>query len=388
MRIFLGAFLGIFLAAVLPAAGAPKSSKALSASSGRPAVDGILEAFRSYPLVGLGDAHGMAQEQDFYAALVRDPRFAREVGNIVVEFGSAAHQDIMDRYTDGQYVPYTELRKVWTDTVGWAPPPFDLGYVNFFAQVRAINQSLPSSARIHIWLGEPPLEVSQLNKKEDFAPPPEWRKTHPHDDIWAWRDSYPADLIGRQILSKGRKALVIYGSDHFLTDSLITQAIMPGEGPFLAVLLKREHPGALFTVLPYMGWFADNNCRSMFEKEVSGSAPLLLTPIRGTKLDDPSFRLRCPVPTKVPSTVPAAQKADVTDRIARWFMGMSADALLYLGPASTYTQSPILPDAYLDLDYLNEMKRRWHITGPQHATPDNMGMTAEKNVASPRPWSP
>ena len=55
------------------------------------AIDGILHAFQHHSLVGIGDDHNSAQEEDFYAALVRDPRFATEVGNVVVEFGGAAH---------------------------------------------------------------------------------------------------------------------------------------------------------------------------------------------------------------------------------------------------------------------------------------------------------
>jgi len=56
------------------------------------AIDGILHAFQNHPLVGIGDNHNSAQEEDFYAALVRDPRFSTEVGNVVVEFGGAAHR--------------------------------------------------------------------------------------------------------------------------------------------------------------------------------------------------------------------------------------------------------------------------------------------------------
>jgi hypothetical protein len=44
----------------------------------------------------------MAQEEDFYAALVRSPRFAAEVGNVVVEFGDAAQQGTLDRYLSGE----------------------------------------------------------------------------------------------------------------------------------------------------------------------------------------------------------------------------------------------------------------------------------------------
>lgn len=49
------------------------------------AADGIFAAFQNHPLVGLGEWHGMPQGLDFYAVLVRDPRFAKEVGNVVAE---------------------------------------------------------------------------------------------------------------------------------------------------------------------------------------------------------------------------------------------------------------------------------------------------------------
>ena len=81
------------------------------------AVGGILDAFASHPVVALGDRHGLAEELDLYAALIRDPRFASEVGYLVVEFGSATHQDTLDRYLSGETVPYADLRKVWTDSV-------------------------------------------------------------------------------------------------------------------------------------------------------------------------------------------------------------------------------------------------------------------------------
>src|SRR6476646_2778747 len=85
------------------------------------ATDGIFAAFQAHPLVGLGEWHGLAQELDFYSALVRDPRFAKEVVNIVLERGDAAQQGWVDRYVDGENVPYAELRKVWADAAGMFP---------------------------------------------------------------------------------------------------------------------------------------------------------------------------------------------------------------------------------------------------------------------------
>ena len=77
-----------------------------------PALDGLFRAFGSHPVVALGDPHGLAEQMDFYAAVVRDPRFAREVRNVVVEFGASSQQAVIDRYVAGEAVPYAELRKV------------------------------------------------------------------------------------------------------------------------------------------------------------------------------------------------------------------------------------------------------------------------------------
>src|SRR6202051_4687492 len=103
------------------------------------ALDGIFATFHSHPLVGIGDYHGLAQEEDFYASLISDIRFARDVGNVVVEFGDAAQQDTLDRYLSGEDIQYDQLRKVWSDTVGWVPTVTAMGYLNFYAQVRAVN---------------------------------------------------------------------------------------------------------------------------------------------------------------------------------------------------------------------------------------------------------
>lgn len=132
------------------------------------AVDGILAAFQDRPLVGVGDFHGLAQEEDFYASLVRDKRFVKEVGNVVVEFGDAAQQDTIDRYLSGQYVPYEQLRKVWEDNVGWIPTVTALGYIDLYAQVRAVNLGLPPDQRMHVWLGDPPNRLVEDQYTERF----------------------------------------------------------------------------------------------------------------------------------------------------------------------------------------------------------------------------
>jgi hypothetical protein len=127
------------------------------------AADGIFDALDSHPLVGLGEAHGMAQELDFYAVVLRDPRFAAEVGNLVLEIGSATQQATVDRYVNGENLPYSQLRKVWTDTAANNPTEYFVGSINIFDTVRRVNEELPANKRIKVWLSDPPIDWSKVH---------------------------------------------------------------------------------------------------------------------------------------------------------------------------------------------------------------------------------
>src|SRR5690606_11775228 len=191
-----------------------------------PALDGVFRAFETHPVVALGDPHGLAEQMDFYAAVVRDPRFARDVRNLVVEFGASSQQAVIDRYLAGETVPYAELRKVWNDTVGWTPPPALVGFAKFFVAVRDVNKSLPRDRQIKVWLGEPPLDWTAATRDGIAA-------------AMSARDTYPAARIQDKILAEGERALVIYGVGH------------RAGGPMLKGLLDATDPGAMFVVMPY-----------------------------------------------------------------------------------------------------------------------------------------
>lgn len=355
------------------------SSQTLPAPKVRPAVDAIMDAFQTHAIVGMhnnegADNHDLAQQHDFYAALVRDPRFARDVGNVVVEFGAASAQGIMDRYVNGENVPYTELRKVWTDTLGWSPPPVNLGYVNLFAQVRATNLALPPAQRIHVWLGEPAIDWSKVRSLDDLN-----ALRAPGGTMMQLRDESAAGIIEREVLAKGHKALVIYGGFHFLTDPVLT-----GGRTTMATLIEKKYPAAIYHVETYTG-IGKDACNAEFEKTMKDAkAPVLLAPLSGTTLDALSFSARCFAGQfSFPPTMPAAQQAEMIDHAKRW----QSDAMLYLGPVASLTGSPFLPDIYMDGDYLNEVMRRQQLGG-RKVTPSDLGITVEKNPATPAPFKP
>lgn len=333
----------------------------------RPGFDGIFEAFQTHPLVGLGETHRRAQEIDFYTALIRDPRFARDVGNVVVEFGGAAHQDIIDRYVAGEDVPYQELRKVWTDTVGWIGVVPSMGYQLFYYQVREVNLTLPPQNRIHVWLGEPVIDWSQIKTHDD------WIK------LVHLRDSHAAELIEREILVHGKKALVIYGGAHFWPR-------MPGElgktleddwqTNTLRARIDQDHPGALFTVRFYSG-VGDKACMDDFESKFSSAwpVPALITPLRGSAIAD--NLLRCNPPrldhNSLAPSLSELSEAEKQQAATFWAQAeVSYDALLYVAPRAQVTFAPTLSDYFMDSDYFNEIARHYFLQTGQKLDPPNL----------------
>ena len=337
----------------------PARAQQLEAPTVVPAIDGILRAFQNHALVAIGDDHNSAQEEDFYAALVRDPRFSMEVGNVVVEFGGAAQQETLDRYLNGQQIAYTDLRKVWTDVVGWIPTVTGLGYANFFAHVRAVNLGLPPDRRIRVWLGEPPIDWSKIKTKADFQP------------ILAQRDTHAADVIEKHILQPGRKAIVIYGGWHLYSNNGLRN------------LVEKKHPHAFFVVALYTG-YAAKSCTANFEQNVlDWQVPALATPIRGTSLEGKLYRSDCDVEprTSLPlgPSMSEAQKAQIGDALERMMSGVEGDALLFLGKAETLTRTPMEPSIYLDLNYRQEIERRLKIAFGESLTDS----TVKENLVSP-----
>ena len=179
----------------------------------------ILDAFRTHDIVALGEGrHNNEQGYAFRLALIRDPRFAATVTDIVVESGSSTHQAVMDRFIGGEEVPIKELRLAWQDTT--VPDgPWDVPmYEEFYRAVRAVNASQPPDRRLRVLLGDPPFDWDRATREEAIG-------------IGLQRVPFAAALIQREVLAKGRRALVVYGDSHFLrrptggSSSLVTRLV-------------------------------------------------------------------------------------------------------------------------------------------------------------------
>jgi hypothetical protein len=223
-------------------------------------VSTILDAFGSYQVVALGEGpHGNEQGHAFRLALIRHPRFTDLVNDIVVESGSARYQDFMDRWVQGEAVPEAELLRAVRENTVTPTPAWDRPmYEEMFRAVRDLNRSLPPHRRLRILLGDPPID---------------WGEVRTADEYRGWllqRDSHPAALIQREVLAKGRRALVVYGDGHFQARS---------ERPGRSLVGILETSGT--KVFAVTSTFAD---LSAFQKDVAGWPTPWFASLKGTLL--------------------------------------------------------------------------------------------------------
>src|SRR3984893_18574807 len=189
-----------------------KSSPELN-SPLRPAVPlepvaAIVDAFHSHSVVAVTAGHGQERGYTFLLSLVRDPRFVAVVNDIVIEEGSARYQDVADRFVRGEQVSDESLSQVWRNTtqtgLGADPP-----WTTFFHTVRSVNASLPPERQLRVLLGDPPIGWENVRTPEE------------HRRWIGMRETFPADLIEREVLAKGRHAVLFYGLMHFQRKNLI-----------------------------------------------------------------------------------------------------------------------------------------------------------------------
>jgi hypothetical protein len=297
---------------------------ALADPIARPAVDAILRTFDTFPLVAIGESHRNQQIHDFIVKLVSDPRFASKVDDVVVEFASATHQDIVDRYTDGQPIPISSLRRALRDTVNilvWDAPVYE----RFFKTIRTVNQRRKDGRKIRVLAADPPFDWSRAG----------------HDDwikVAATRDEFAASLVEREVLAKRRRALLIFGATHVTRDSAFdAYGAAPDRRPTVAELLAARHPGSIFLIWSHVpGYMA----RTLDPQLVAWKKPSLAA-LSGTWVGR--------------STIGPPGQSPTLERLA--------DGFLYLGPTWRMTTSTPAPQLYSDKEYLRELIRRDQIQG-------------------------
>jgi hypothetical protein len=275
-------------------------------------VTAIIEALKTHQVVAFGETHGNAQIADVRLALLRDPRFPDAVQDIVVEFGTPKHQDVIDRYVNGAEVTDEELERVWTDTefpTTWANPI----YKQFYQTVREVNANLPANRRIRVVLGEPtPLTMT-----------------------------VEAELIRQATVAEGRNALIVYGEMHFprkplyysISDRKLAEHIFNDPDSISTVAHLEAAGVSVFSIYAQ----AQDELAAVQPDVASWQTPALAI-VKGTRLGVEPFATFALKDTIV--TVPNAdgngthQEPGLLDPERSSSMQEQFDAVLVLGPAS------------------------------------------------------
>jgi hypothetical protein len=263
------------------------------------AISAIIDAFKSHQLVAIGDAHGNEPGQAFQFALMRDRRFPAAVNDILVETGNSAYQGVLDRFIRGENVPEGELRPIWRETAqqqvaSWQMP-------ELFKVVRAINDTVAPEHRLRVLLGEPPIDWGTIRSADDLRG---WQSDPAHE-----RDRFAVDVLKRDVLGKGRRAIAFYGAGHFFRKN-VTHSIVS--------LMESGGASRAFTV-----WTNSVADMSTMQPDVASWPTPSIARVRGTLLGEAPFEAFFgPAGTDIPNE----WKAPMQEQF---------DAVLYVGPPAS-----------------------------------------------------
>jgi hypothetical protein len=308
-------------------------------------VTGLLGLFDRFPIVALGEMHGQEQEATFIADLVRHPGFPRKAQAIVVEFGNALFQDVVDHYVAGGTAAPRQLRRVRLDVAGAGPRGFTSPiYEQFFTMVRMVNHTLEPERRLRVLLGDPPVDWHAVGTPDYRGPLPA-----------AGRDEHFARVVEEEVLQRGRRALLIAGGFHFLRAlPWIPPSGFPLDPSTITQILERRFPSATFFVSPHVDIGFPDQLAELEAQLASWPTPGF-APVVGTWLGALPARtlfggLNVKIFTPNGITTPFADSMLTVADIL--------DGYLYLGSCAAFTYSKPDPTLLQDEEYMNEVKRR------------------------------
>ena len=298
---------------------------------GQEPVAAIIKLFDQHRIVMLGEMHESIQEHALLNKLVAAPEFPERVNDIVVESCNSFYQETMDRYIAGGSVPGERLRLAWENVVGAPGGVAVAPYHGLFVTVRSVNQKLPKDRQLRVLCGDPPIDWTRVETRDDIAP------------FLGFRDEHYASVVRYQVLALRRKALLIMGSGHFQRREGKPGAI---EQQMIQAFVR---PYVILPGSDIVGAYDDLEAR--FQQQ---PAPSLIE-MKDTWLSDLPRWQESPV-LGYPATAASRTKAGTWQQ--------TADAYLYLGPRDKLTQGG---EAF-DLEgtpYGNELRRRWKIIFPK-----------------------
>lgn len=311
----------------ISAAQAPSAAKPADPIP-EPAISAILAAFDKYEVVGMPQGHGMQDMDDFILSLIRNPAFSEKVNDIEIECGNSLLQPMLDRYIAGEDVPFTEVERVWRK-MGQPACGASAFVEQFFPLVRALNQKLPSKRRLRVLAGDSPVDWDQIKGPDDII-----RLVH--------RDASIASVMEKEVLSKHRKALMLFGTFH----------IMHSVGSSAVSIYEKDYPNLTF-IISDLGAF-DTDLPSLSESKFINWPIPALARAKGTWLGALDLSHVIPSPTRIDRDCNVRHGFP---KVLQKPMEELVDAFLYLGPQDLRLREKLPADIALDANYKTELQR-------------------------------
>jgi hypothetical protein len=368
LAVYFGSAALWFLISVPAASQTEHKEVTASEPTPEPAIPAILAAFDRYEVVAMPEAHGKKDVDDFILALIRDARFPGRVNDIEVECGNSLYQPVLDRYIAGEDVPFTEVRKVWRNTTQ-SMCGQSAFFEQFFPLVRAINQKLPTTKRLRVLAGDPPIDWDKV-------------KTAPEAMKFFDREGSIASVMEKEVLSKHRKALMLFGQFH----------LMHGISDSAVAAYEKDYPNLTF-VISDLGVYDTNRPAASISPFAKWPNPSIAI-TKGTWLGalllsdifPPGIWFDPECNVQIALFPPKLQKQ------AQKPLEHYIDALLYLGPQEFRLDEPMPADIALDADYMTEMRRRESLMGAPSQSPkdfnDDILRAAENPILEEAPKPP
>ncbi|MBV9180924.1 MAG: hypothetical protein JO356_06395 [Acidobacteria bacterium] len=169
----------------------------------------MIRLFRTHDVIMFGEVHDSKQEYEWLCSLVQTPAFGDHVNDIVVEFGNARYQGLVDRYTKGEDVRFSEVQHAWRNIAGVEPVSPVYGWL--YHAVRRANLMRKTKRRIRLLMGSPPLEWNRMTNSTDVA------------QYDAQRERWYTQVVKREVIAQHHHALLIMGAEHFLRSHGLAQ---------------------------------------------------------------------------------------------------------------------------------------------------------------------
>ncbi|RVU82861.1 hypothetical protein EOL70_20175 [Leucothrix sargassi] len=289
----------------------------------------ILKAFETHSLVAIGDYHWAPSIMEAVTNIVTNPELTQEVQHIVVEFGNARHQDLLDGYLAGDEMSEQQLAQVYRDALyftAWMPTV----YHDFFKAVRAHNLTADKAKQIKVTLAEKPFYWEQVTD----------------NDVWKRAASTKVDgFISRisQAIESHEKTLFIFGAFHLLKlPNDIARIVDKSQLPMMSQL-EQKYPQQTFTIWPLTNPKLINTLSSYKKPSVITTSSDALKALPFIDF------------------LPKAARQLATLNAQELMLHDLADAVLYVGEAKVNYQLP--KSVLADETWIQELGRRLEIMG-------------------------